>query len=814
MKRYTYISLAALMASCAVFKGGHKKKAAPAPAAATTPVKPVSKNGVKSFDEVITKNLTSKKGLFTVYSTREMDTTYFEIPGNILGRDILVENRITACPGLLGMYPGEELDSKTIRFEKGPDETIIIRNTSFSHQADSSSVIARAVNNFDEPIIYSFPIKAYGKDSASYVLDMGKYIAEPTSIFHTVDKSKLDVSLSLTKNIQLISEHVYPLNVELASSKVYVGKKEPAGDYDFQTNTSLLLLPEKPMTARIVDPRVGYFPTHWVEFNDQQQKAETRVVARRWKLEPKPEDMTKYNNGELVEPVKPIVYYIDPATPKKWRKYLIMGVNDWQKAFEKAGFKNAIIAKEWPEGDTTMHPDDIRYSFINYFPSEVANAYGPNVIDPRSGEIIQTHIGWYHNVMALLRNWYMVQAGPNDPQAQHAVFDDELMGQLIRFVSSHEVGHTLGLRHNFGNSSMTPVDSLRSITYLREHGHTASIMDYARFNYVAQPEDHIPQELLFPRIGEYDQWAIEWGYKYTGKTAVADKSSLYNLTTAKLSANPRLWFGDGESRKIDPRCQTEDLGDDAAKAGTYGILNLKRVMTHLPQWAYEEDGINTVLTEMYTQIQGQYFRYMGHALQYVGTVMYTPQTSGDTTMTLKPIPVNKQLAVLQFYDKELFTTPTWLLDPKVTNVANQPKGVGEEFIGDLQAKVLNTLLDYERLTYQQANYDRFDGNTLGIDKLISILHADIWRELNTGNINMDGYRRDLQKVYVGAVLDALNNPKTKNGETDVTSLLLLDINSLKTQIRKAIPRTTDALCKAHLIDLADRIERFENKSKG
>ncbi|NIG53558.1 zinc-dependent metalloprotease [Chitinophaga sp. Cy-1792] len=816
MKRYTYISLAALMASCAVFKGGRKKKATPAPAAIAVPAKPVSKNGVKPYDQVITKNLVSTKGLFTVHTTKELDTTFFEIPANLLGRDILAVSRITGNPALLNIFPGEELDTKAITFEKGPNETITLREKLYVYKSDSSNVMSHAVADLIEAVAYTFPIKAYGKDSASFVLDMSKYIVEPTSIFNTISANKLKDSIAptLTKNVQLTREHIYPENIELGTSKIYVNKKDNNQEYNLEANTSLLLLPEKPMTARYIDPRIGYFNTGWIEFGDDQQRAQSRKVARRWRLEPKPEDLARYNNGELVEPAKQIVYYIDPATPKKWRPYLIKGVNDWQKAFEQAGFKNAIVAKEWPEGDTTMHMDDIRYSFINYFPSEVANAYGPNIIDPRSGEIIQTHIGWYHNIMTVLRNWYMIQAGPNDPKAQHVVFDDELMGQLIRFVSSHEVGHTLGLMHNFGNSSMTPVDSLRSISYLRKHGHTGSIMDYARFNYVAQPEDNIPQELLFPRIGEYDQWAIEWGYKYTGKTAAEDKTSLFNLTTSRLANNPRLWFGEGQLRKIDPRCQTEDLGDDAAKAGSYGILNLKRVMEHLPEWTYEEGANQDAMTEVYQQIQEQFFRYMNHALQYVGTLTYTPKPSNDTTMVMEPVPVAKQLAVLEFYNKELFTTPTWLLNPKVTDVANRPAELNTEFIADLQARVLNSLLDYEHMVYQQANYDRFEGNSLGVDKLVSVLHNDIWKELKGSDVKMDGYRRDLQKVYVGAVLDALTGKRSANGESDVNSLMLLEVSTLKAEITKAIPHAADPLNKAHLVYLAERIEKFEHKNKG
>jgi hypothetical protein len=317
-----------------------------------------------------------------------------------------------------------------------------------------------------------------------------------------------------------------------------------AGAITIELNTSFILLPKNPASKRLYDPRVGYFADDYTVYADDQQKVEDENFIVRWKLEPKPEDIDKWKSGQLVEPVKPIVYYIDPATPKKWRPYLIQGVNDWQKAFEKAGFKNAIMAKEWPENDSTMSLEDARFSVIRYFASDIQNAYGPNAHDPRSGEIIESHIGWYHNVMELLHDWYFVQAAAVDSGARKMKFDDELMGNLIRFVSSHEVGHTLGLRHNMGSSSKTPVEKLRDKAWVEANGHTASIMDYARFNYVAQPEDGISRAGLFPRIGDYDMWAIEWGYGYVpAKNDEDAEKYLSKKYNERIARNPRIWFG-------------------------------------------------------------------------------------------------------------------------------------------------------------------------------------------------------------------------------------------------------------------------------
>jgi Met-zincin/Domain of unknown function (DUF5117)/Domain of unknown function (DUF5118) len=829
MKRYyyVYIPLVTVMASCAVFRGGNKKtkKTTAATTSATaTPAAVPGKNGIKPYSSVITKNLITQKGLFTVHSTKEMDSIFFEISDKMLGRDILVVNRIKKAPGGTTAYPGEELDNNTVIFEKGPNETIRVRLTLVTSDADSTNAIYRAVTASNvNPVIASFPIKAYGKDSASYVIDMSKFLRDPNTFVNSAEghptlKNALDVKTM--KELEVQSILALPENLEIAITKngntravgaTFFSPAIPPRPATMETNTSFIALAEKPMQRRLVDERVGYFADSYIQYGDAQQRVEKREFINRWRLEPKPEDMQRYLKGELVEPAKPIVLYIDPATPKQWRKYLILGVNDWQVAFEQAGFKNAIVAKEWPENDTTMHMEDVRYSFINYFASEVSNAYGPNTHDPRSGEIIQTHIGWYHNVMQLLRDWYMVQAGPNDPDARKAQFDEALMGQLIRFVSSHEIGHTLGLRHNFGSSSQTPVDSLRNINFLRRHGHTASIMDYARFNYVAQPEDHIPQELLFPRIGEYDKWAIEFGYKITGAaTAEEDKKIMSKMITNRLAANNRLWFGDGESRQIDPRCQTEDLGDDAAKAGAYGIKNLKRVMANLKTWTYVEDGHREALKSMYENVMQQYHRYMVHVMKNIAAVHYTVRTDNDDQPAYTAVPKAKQVAAVTFFNNELFNTPTWLLDPAIRDLVANPADISP--VDVMQTNTVNSMLDVKRINYVMMLERRFGADkTLGITEYMSLLHKAIWSDLTGSSVKIDIYHRNMQQTYLGALYKITRDIKPEVSESEASSIASADIRYIAAMLKKAIPRATDAATKAHLVAMDEKIQLLAKK---
>jgi len=773
-----------------------------------------SRQKIRSYASVI-NGFYTQNGLFTVHT--KGDTVYFEIPRTLLHRDIMVINRLKKGPGGFDFFAGEELDEKTIQFEKGADSSICIRYDIVISEADSSDAIYRAVvNSNNNPVVASFPIKAYGKDSASYVIDVTKFLkgTEENNFVNSMSSgNKFKSTFGVLRDFYIESIHTYPINVEISIGKNTTARKginssNPEGPVTLITHSSFIALPEKPLQRRYFDQRVGYFADYYYAFGDRQQKSEKRKFILHWRLEPKPEDRDKWQRGELVEPAKPIVLYIDPATPKQWRKYLILGITDWQKAFEQAGFKNAIIGKEWPENDTTMHMDDARYSFINYFPSETENAYGPQVHDPRSGEIIQTHIGWYHNVMQLLHDWYMIQAAAVDPQARAPKFSEELMGQLIRFVSSHEVGHTLGLRHNFGSSSRTPVDSLRSKTWLKKHGHTSSIMDYARFNYVAQPEDHIPQEDLFPRIGEYDRWAIEWGYRLSNAAnADEDKKIVNRWITDRLAKNPLLWFGDGESKKVDPRCQTEDLGDNAAKASAYGIKNLQRILPHLPEWTHEEGGIYEGLEQAYAALKSQYMRYMGHVLKNITGAWITTRSEDQPGEVYAIAPKARQKESLVFFNQQLFTTPYWLLNRAVADKAAEPES--PDFVQDLQIKMVNSLLDTKQMNLLLGNALRFGPDkSLGIDEYIGTIHEGIWNELEGGGpLKIDAYRRNLQKSYIANLSDLMFSANPEEIETDVYSVARADLGILKRQVARALPKAADALTRYHLEDITARIRK-------
>ncbi|WP_316839334.1 zinc-dependent metalloprotease [Pedobacter gandavensis] len=805
-------------------KSKRSKKSAVADTTKKADVKPkINPNKkIKPYESIINKNFKSQKGLFAVH--RYKDTTYFEISDSLLKRDIMVINRLSKAPGGYGMYAGEQLDEKTIRFEKGADSSLRIRYSLLLNEGDPNSAINKAVLRSNlNPLVASFPIVAYAKDSSSCIIDVSKFLLDANFI-NSIDPSvSLDKSLttSVMKNPTVESIRVYPINVEIAISKTVTAKptlfNTATPPVSFETNTSFVLLPETPMQRRFFDKRVGYFGYDYNTFNDAQHRAETKTFISRWRLEPKDADIEKWKKGELVEPKKPIVIYIDPATPKQWVQPLIDGISDWQVAFEKAGFKNAIIGKAWPENDTTMHIEDARYSMINYFPSEVANAYGPHIADPRSGEIIQTSIGWYHNVMDLLNRWYLVQAGANDPEARKGKFDDKLMGQLIRFVSSHEVGHTLGLRHNFGSSSKTPVDSLRSISYLKKNGHTASIMDYARFNYVAQPEDHIPQKYLFPKIGDYDQWAIEWGYKSShAATAEEDEKIVKQWIVDRVGKNPRLWFGDGETKRGDPRVQTEDLGDNSMKASTYGIKNLKRILPNLKTWTYEKGGLYGNTGRTHIALIDQYYRYLNHVLSNVGGIYRTFRTEDEQLPVYTATPRKLQIEAIQFFDRELFTTPKWILNANIQDSDMDPtfdpklNPTGANFVEDMQVKTLNTLLDASVLHQILASNVRFGKGTYTVTEHINGVHNSIWKELKSPSVKMDSYRRNLQKSYVGSLLEIMISKVGGANETDVYSIVKLELKRLQQNIKQAIPKTTEGLNKSHLMDLESRISKAIN----
>jgi len=585
----------------------------------------------------------------------------------------------------------------------------------------------------------------------------------------------------------------------------------------YELSSSIVLLPKEPMQPRHYDDRVGFFATEYTDFDANPQGVEQTATVTRWRLEPK--DKEAYLRGELSEPIKPITYYIDPATPKKWVPYLIKGVEDWNIAFEQAGFKHAVIAKAAPTDDSSWDIDDAAHSAIVYKPSVIPNASGPNVHDPRSGEIIETHINWYHNVMELLHNWYMIQTAAVDPNARKPHFDDSLMGQLIRFVVSHEVGHTLGLRHNFGASSTVPVDSLRSEHFLSVNGHTPSIMDYARFDYVAQPEDHISEANLFPRVGAYDKWAIEWGYRWfpNKETRDEERSRMNAWVIGRTKSNSHLWFG-AESDPNDPRCQNEDLGDNAMKAGTYGIANLKRILPHLEDWTAEPAKDRSQLKEIYGELLIQYSRYMGHAAKNIGGIMTDPKTVEEKGNSIRFVPKEKQQEAMQFLQKELFTTPSWLMDKNIFSLTgtSQPNN-----ISGIQSFVLSQLLRpsvFQNLLLFEANGPV---NAYSMGEMLDGLEKGIWGEL-TAHRPIDMYRRNLQKIYAAKLSALIKPPPPVPGQPapgaaaktdDELSILKEHARELAIGIRQAISSMPDKQSKWHLEDCLQRFEEALDPKK-
>jgi hypothetical protein len=654
-------------------------------------------------------------GLFTV-SREEKDNNvkwYFTIPDSLMGRLFQVVTRYTSTPALSMKFGGEMVNNKTVYFERVNKNKLNVRTKLLLCYSDSTQNIDKAVLvSTEDPIVATLKIEDSSVKGTK--VDVTSLFSGDNAAFsiHPYSKKNLEISQLQSDRSYIKDIKTFPTNTEIQTIKTYYSSSnalEAAYETNAVTyglNTSFVLLPEKPMQARVRDPRVGYFTEDYYVFSDDQQKVKENVMVTRWRLEPKPEDVERWKAGELVEPQKPIVYYIDPATPKQWVPYLIAGINDWQAAFEQAGFKNAIIGKEWPN-DSTMSMEDARYSVLRYLASPIENAYGPHISDPRSGEIIESHICWYHNVMKLLHDWYAVQVGLIDTRAQKVKLDDELMGELIRFVSSHEVGHTLGLRHNMGSSSRTPVDSLRNKAWVEEHGHTASIMDYARFNYVAQPEDSISTAGLFPRINDYDKWAIEWGYgpSKTATTQEEDRLERIKMVTERLAANPRLWYGSGEESftAVDPRCQREDLGDDNMKASEYGIRNLKRIVEVLPEWTIEEGDFQSNLKDMYQAVVSQYLRYMGHVSANIGRTEYNISSDDAPCKVFVPVPLKKQKEALSFLNTYLFTEPSWLLNPSyLDKVLVNKASVNKRF-----TSVLANMIGYynlERMDDINTNY--------------------------------------------------------------------------------------------------------------
>ena len=798
------------------------KKGEVVPVASAPKPKP-KKEGILPYNEVVTKEFKTDEGLFKVHKN---DAIYlFEIPVNLLEREMLMVTRIAKTATGIGFGGGEQ-NTQVLRWQRH-DKNILLRVVSHDIMANDSLPIHEAVVNSNfEPILFSFPIKALSADSTAIVIDVTDLLSKdvPSIAMQNNDRKNLKISrLDDTRSyIERISS--YPENIEFRHVKTYISSEPPSnpsmGSITLMFSNSMILLSETPMKRRMFDERVGWFTSSQTDYGLADQKTKTIEYLDRWRLEVKDEDIEKFKRGELVEPKKQIVYYIDRATPVQWRPYIKQGIEDWQVAFEAAGFKNAIIAKDPPtvEEDPDWSPEDVRYSVVRYLASPIPNANGPHVSDPRSGEILESDINWYHNVMTLLHNWFFVQTAAINPDAQKPGFKDDVMGRLIRFVSSHEVGHTLGLPHNMGSSPAYPVDSLRSASFTKKFGTAASIMDYARFNYIAQPGDK--EVALMPNIGLYDKYAISWGYRpiLDAKTPADEKQTL-DSWILKHAGDPIYRFGQQQvGEVVDPSSQTEDLGDDAVKAGIYGIANLQRIVPNLIKWTAKDGKDYRDLKAIYQEVVGQFSRYMGHSASNIGGVYETYKTYDQSGAVYTFVPKSRQKKNMLFLQDQLFTTPKWLINKAIFDKIEYSGNI--ERIRSLQERTLNTLLDISRMGRLIENESINGAEAYTLLNMMDDLRLGIWSELASGK-TIDIYRRNLQRAYIDRMrylMTVDQQPKimsfgryTKGtkvtiNQSDIRAAVRGELSTLKQAIKNALAKAPNRNTLYHLQDAIKRID--------
>ena len=769
----------------------------------------------KTFEEIITKDAITDKGLFNVHKVK--DKYYYEIPDSLIGRDMLMVTRIVKMATELP-HSRHKMSEQVLKWEKF-DNNIFLKQASYSKFANDSLPISIAVSNSNyEPIISNFKIAAKNKDHNSYLIDVTNLYKSDVKIFGFPQSSRkgfkitsLDSKLSFIESIRS-----FPLNIETKHIKTYKSSNSRNGQISMLLNNSMVLLPKEPMKRRYFDQRVGWITNSQIDFGIDNQEAETVRYIQRWRLEIKDEDIEKFKNGELVEPKKPIIYYIDPATPVKWRKYLKQGVEDWQVAFEAAGFKNAILAKDPPskEEDPDWSPEDVRYSVIRYLASATLNANGPRVSDPRSGEIIESDINWYHNVMKLLRNWFFVQTSAVNENVRSTEFDNETMGRAIRFVSAHEVGHTIGLPHNWASSNAYPVDSLRSKTFTKKYGIAPSIMDYARFNYIAQPGDEGVSLVI--DIGPYDKYSTMWGYKPILNTSAEDEKEILNNWITEKANDPMFRFG---TSGIDPSVQTEDLGDDAIKASEYGIANLKRIMPKLIEWTTKDGETYDELGYMYRQILSQFGRYMGHVSNNIGGVYQHFKTADQEGAVYTHVNKSYQQDCMDFLHSQLFQTPTWMINKDILNKIEFAGVVNR--IRSTQSRSLNRILDFGRMARLIENEAINGKNAYSLTSMMTDLRKGIFKEVYQ-NEKIDVFRRNLQFAYLDRISFLMTNEQgstpswarnyvtsVKVSQSDIRTVATSQLIQLSKDLKK-YKKKSDKMSSMHIEMVKNKVTNILN----
>jgi hypothetical protein len=767
---------------------------------------------------VITKEAKSDEGVFTIHTIKEK--IYYEIPKSELQKEFLWVSQI-AKTTLGAGYGGQAAGNRVVKWERKGNR-ILLRNVLYDVVADPKLPVSRAVqaaNN--DTIIMAFNIEAFGKNESA-VIDVTRLFTTEVTEFSARTRLRargFDATRSFVEKTKS-----FPSNIEVEVSQTYTSSPEmtpggggapapmpipnpfaqgmrPGSNATVVMHYSMVKLPENPMMPRLYDERVGYFTIRKTDYGVDEHRAPERRYITRWRVE------KKDPNAELSEPVKPIVYYVDPATPTKWISWIKKGIEDWQPAFEAAGFKNAIIAKEAPSKseDPDWDPEDARYSVIRYLPSTIENASGPHVSDPRTGEILESDIQYYHNVMNLARNWYFLQAGPLDARAKKLPLPDDLMGRLVEYVIAHEVGHTLGFQHNMKASATYPVEKIRNAEWLKTMSHTPTLMDYSRFNYVAQPEDNIPPELLVPQIGPYDKWATMWGYKpIPGAKTPDDEKKMLNEWAKEQDAKSYLRFSTINARGSDPGENTEAVGDaDAIVATGLGIKNLKRVADMLlPATSHMGEPYDD-LEELYARMLGQWTIELNHVTGIVGGFNSQQKHSGQDGVRFVIVPKERQVAAVRFLNENAFATPSWAVKPEILRRI-EPAGALAR-VNLAQERVLNSLLSntrFDRLVEQEA----IDGAAAYKPAdFMSDVRRGIWSELEGGPVRIDVYRRNLQNSYIDLLSNKLNvRPAVTD---DYRALIKAELRDLSAAINVAMPRAVDRQTRAHLADVRDQIAK-------